>query len=57
MANRFYNEKEKELNDNAIINALTDTVTDYENGAIIEVQDVLIEIVNAISDFDKAQEG
>ena len=56
MANKFYNEKEKELNDNAIINALTDAITDYENGAIIEVQDVLIEIVNAISDFDKAQE-
>lgn len=47
---RFF--KKGELQDKQIIAALHQAAEDYENGEIIEVKDVLIEIINAITDFE-----
>ena len=41
-----------ELQDQKIVAALHQAAEDYENGAIIEAKDVLIEIINAITDFE-----
>ena len=48
--------KKGNLQDKNIITALHQAATDYENGEIIEVKDVLIEIINAITDFENSQE-
>lgn len=48
--------KKGELQDKKIAAALRQAAEDYENGEIIEVKDVLIDIVNAITEFDQAQE-
>lgn len=48
---RFF--KKRELRDKDIIAALHKAAEDYENGEIIEVKDVLIEIINAITDFEQ----
>lgn len=50
---KFYNEKTKELADTQIIAALKSAIKDYEDGAIIECENTLIDIVNAIREFDK----
>ena len=50
---RFY--KKGELQDKQIIAALHKAAEDYENGEIIEVKDVLIEIINDITDFENNQ--
>lgn len=47
--------KNGELKDKNIISALKQSVVDYENGEILEVKGTLIEIINAITDFE--QEG
>lgn len=52
---RFFNEKKKELKDKAIMDALEDARAMYENGEIAEVQDILIDIVNAIDAFADSQ--
>lgn len=44
--------KHGELQDIEIINALKKSAYDYENGAILEVRDLLVEIVNAIDDWE-----
>ena len=49
MGNRFY--KNGELKDSEIIMALSDAVEAYEDGAISEVRDLLVEIVYAIDEF------
>lgn len=49
--------KNNELNDTAIIKALNQAVKDYEDGAIAEVRDSLVEIVNAIDEFEANMEG
>lgn len=41
-----------ELQDIEIINALKEAVYDFEDGAILEVRDVLAEIVKAIDEWD-----
>ncbi len=41
-----------QLQDKKIAAALRKATEDYENGEIIEVKDVLIEIINAITDFE-----
>ena len=41
-----------ELQDIEILNALKEAVCDYEDGAILEVRDVLVEIVKAIDEYD-----
>ncbi len=48
--------KNGELKDKKIVAALHKAAEDYENGEIIEVKDVLVEIINAITDFENAQE-
>ena len=40
-----------ELQDNEIVKALREAVDDYEDGAISEVRDLLVEIVNAIDEW------
>ena len=40
------------LRDIEIINALKEAVYDFEDGAILEVRDVLAEIVEAIDEYD-----
>lgn len=54
MQMRFW--KNHELEDQQIINALRQAVDDYENGAVVEVRDTLIEIVNAINEFESETE-
>lgn len=48
--------KHGELQDKKIVTALHKAAEDYENGEIIEVKDVLIDIINAITDFDDEYE-
>lgn len=48
--------KNNELDDTAIIKALNQAVKDYEDGAIAEVRDSLVEIVNAIDEFEASME-
>lgn len=49
MANKFI--ANGELKDKKIVKALRQAATDYENGEIAEVRDLLAEIVGAIDDF------
>ena len=51
---RFY--KNGELKDKKIVEALRKAADDYENGALIETRDLLLEIVDAIDEFYVAQE-
>lgn len=44
--------KNGELNDEKITDALRKAAAEYENGALIEVRDLLLEIVDAIDEFD-----
>lgn len=45
--------KNGELDDKKIIYALRKAADNYENGELIEVRDILLEIINAIDDFEK----
>ena len=49
--------KNGELDDKKIIKALKHATQDYEDGAILEAKNVLVKIVNAITDFETEQEG
>ena len=49
--NRFF--KKGELQDKKIVAALHQAAQDYENGELVEVKDLLIEIINAITDFEQ----
>lgn len=40
------------LKDIEILNALKEAVYDYEDGAILEVRDVLVDIVKAIDEWN-----
>jgi hypothetical protein len=51
---KFY--KKGELQDKKIIAALHQAAEDYENGEIAEVKGVLIDIINAITDFEEDYE-
>lgn len=48
--------KKGELQDKQIVAALHRAAEDYENGEIIEVKDELIDIINAITDFENHQD-
>lgn len=48
--------KKGELMDKEIVAALHQAAEDYENGEIAEVKDLLIDIINAITDFEQDQE-
>ena len=41
------------LNDEAVLSAIDRARRDYEDGAIIEAHDALLEVINAIDDFVK----
>ena len=48
----YYDETTNELDDNAIINALKDAIDMYENGEILEMRDLLLDIIESIDEFD-----
>ena len=48
--------KKGELQDKKIVAALRKAAEDYENGEIAEVKDELIDIINAITDFEQSLE-
>lgn len=50
MANKFF--AKGELKDEKIIAALKRAATDYENGEIAEVHDLLLEIAAAIEEWE-----
>lgn len=53
--------KHGELQDKSIVTALQRAAKDYENGELIEVRDLLLEIAGAIDEFseeyDKKERG
>ena len=49
--------KNGELEDKKIVAALRKAADDYENGALIEVRDLLLDIVDAIDEFERSMEG
>ena len=49
--------KNGELQDKKIIAALHKAAEDYENGEIVEVKGVLVDIINAITDFENEEEN
>ena len=55
MENKFY--KNGELKDREIVAALRKAADDYENGAIAEVRDLLVDIVNGIDNWEDATDG
>ncbi len=48
--------KKGELQDKKIAAALRQAADDYENGEILEVKDVLVDIINAITEFEQEYE-
>lgn len=48
--------KNGELQDIKIINALKEAVCDYENGAISEVRDLLVDIADSIDEWEDLHE-
>lgn len=57
----FYDHKKNELLDKNIIEGLKNALGLYEDGAICECRDILVDICNAIDEFedytDKVVEG
>ena len=49
--------KKGELQDKQIVAALHKAAEGYENGEIFETKEVLIEIINAITDFENDYEN
>lgn len=52
---RFF--KNGQLKDKEIVKALQQAAVDYDNGEIAEVRDLLVDIVQAIDEFDNQYEG
>ena len=48
----FYNYKKNKLLDKNIIEGLKNALALYEDGAICECRDILVDISDAISDFE-----
>ena len=55
MEMRFF--KNGQLKDKEIVRALQQAAVDYDNGEIAEVRDLLVDIVQAIDEFDNQYEG
>lgn len=55
MEMRFF--KNSQLKDKEIVKALQQAAVDYDNGEIAEVRDLLVDIVQAIDEFDNQYEG
>lgn len=51
---RFF--KNRELDDAKIKRALRKAIKDYENGEIIEVKSILVDIINSITDFEECMD-
>ena len=49
--------KNGQLKDKEIVKALQQAAVDYDNGEIAEVRDLLVDIVQAIDEFDNQYEG
>lgn len=49
---KLYNTRKKELNDKAVLNLLQKAKEWYEDGAISECEDALIDIITAIQEFE-----
>jgi len=41
------------LNDELVLSTIDQALRDYGNGAIIEARDALLDVINAIDDFDR----
>lgn len=41
------------LNDELVLSTIDQARRDYGNGAIIEARDALLDVINAIDDFDR----
>ncbi len=54
MEMRFF--KNGQLKDKEIVKALQQAAVDYDNGEIAEVRDLLVDIVQAIDEFDNQYE-
>ncbi len=54
MANKYF--ENGDLNDNEIVAALQQAAKDYENGEIAEVRDLLLDIVDAIDEWEDAED-
>ena len=50
--NKYYDSKNDELNDKQIIEDLKEAIDMYENGEILEVRDLLLDIINSIDEFN-----
>ena len=48
----FYDYKKNELLDNNVIEGLKNALALYEDGAICECRDILVDIAEAISEFE-----
>lgn len=48
----FYDYKKNELLDNNVIEGLKNALALYEDGAICESRDILVDIAEAISEFE-----
>ena len=48
----FYDYKKNELLDNNVIEGLKNALVLYEDGAICECRDILVDIAEAISEFE-----
>lgn len=55
MEMRFF--KNGQLKDKEIVKALQQAAVDYDNGEIAEVRDLLVDIVQAIDEFDNQYDG
>lgn len=55
MRNKFF--ANVELQDKKIVVALKQAATDYENGEIAEVRDLLFDIISAIDDWEDTEYG
>lgn len=49
--------KNGKLEDKKIQTALRKAADDFENGELIEVRDLLLEIINAIDEYAEIEEG
>lgn len=47
----YYNEDKNELDDGEIIEGLKNAIDMYENGEVLEVRDLLLDIINSIDEF------
>lgn len=52
----YYNKKKRELNDKAIIKAFDEAKELYDDGELLETEELLLNIINSIDQFTKEYE-